>query len=76
MGASQFSDAVTDDSRLVMRVLDEAVQDGAVAINYMQANGLLTDENGQVVGATLTDTADKFLAMWLLRLMRLLRRAV
>ena len=59
LGASQFSDAVTDDSRLVMRVLDEAVQDGAVAINYMQANGLLTDENGQVVGATLTDTANK-----------------
>ena len=59
MGASQFSDAVTDDSRLVMRVLDEAVHDGACAINYLKAESLITNEQGLVVGATLKDTSSK-----------------
>ena len=55
LGASQFSDAVTDDSRLVMRVLDEATHDGAQAINYLKAESLITNEQGLVVGATLID---------------------
>lgn len=59
LGASQFSDAVTDDSRLVMRVLDEAINDGAQAINYLKAESLITNEQGLVVGATLKDTASK-----------------
>ena len=58
LGASQFSDAVTDDSRLVMRVLDEAIHDGAQAINYLKAGSLLTNEQGLVIGAALKDTAD------------------
>ncbi|WP_367106658.1 glycerol-3-phosphate dehydrogenase/oxidase [uncultured Psychrobacter sp.] len=58
LGASQFSDAVTDDSRLVMRVLDEAIHDGAQAINYLKAESLLTNEQGLVVGANLKDTAE------------------
>lgn len=58
LGASQFSDAVTDDSRLVMRVLDEAIHDGAQAINYLKAETLLTNEQGLVIGAALKDTAD------------------
>lgn len=59
LGASQFSDAITDDSRLVMRVLDEAIHDGAHAINYLKAESLITKEQGLVVGATLKDTASK-----------------
>ncbi|MGM8871134.1 glycerol-3-phosphate dehydrogenase/oxidase [Psychrobacter sp. 2Y5] len=59
LGASQFSDAVTDDSRLVMRVLDEAIHDGAHAINYLKAESLITNEQGLVVGANLKDTASK-----------------
>ena len=55
LGASQFSDAVTDDSRLVMRVLNEATHDGAHAINYLKAETLITNEQGLVVGATLID---------------------
>ena len=58
LGASQFSDAVTDDSRLVMRVLDEATHDGAYAINYLKAESLITNEQGLVIGANLKDTAD------------------
>jgi glycerol-3-phosphate dehydrogenase len=59
LGASQFSDAVTDDSRLVMRVLDEAMNDGAQAINYLKAESLITNEQGLVVGATLKDTSSE-----------------
>lgn len=58
LGASQFSDAVTDDSRLVMRVLGEAIHDGAQAINYLKAESLIINEQGLVVGATLKDTAE------------------
>lgn len=59
LGASQFSDAVTDDSRLVMRVLAEAINDGAQAINYLKAESLITNEQGLVVGATLKDTSSE-----------------
>ena len=59
LGASQFSDAVTDDSRLVMRVLAEAIHDGAQAINYLKAETLITNEQGFVVGATLKDTSSE-----------------
>ena len=59
LGASQFSDAVTDDSRLVMRVLDEAIHDGAHAINYLKAESLIKNNQGLVVGATLEDTASQ-----------------
>ncbi len=58
LGASQFSDAVTDDARLVMRVLDEARHDGAQAINYLKAESLLMNEQGLVIGAMLKDTAE------------------
>lgn len=37
LGATQFADAVTDDSRLVMRVLHEAVKAGACCLNYVSA---------------------------------------
>lgn len=59
LGASQFSDAVTDDSRLVMRVLDEAIHGGACAINYLKAESLITDDQGLVVGANLADTSSQ-----------------
>ena len=55
MGGTQFSDAVTDDARLVMRVLHEAMEDGAHCINYCAARSLIRQE-GRVVGAELEDT--------------------
>lgn len=51
-GASWFSDALVDDSRLVMRVLQEAQTDGAVAVNYLRATELLR-AGDQVTGAKL-----------------------
>lgn len=38
VGASEFADAVTDDSRLVMRVLHEARSDGATVLNYVSVS--------------------------------------
>lgn len=52
LGATLFADAVTDDSRLVMRVLHEAVFAGACCINYVSADQILI-ENDKVVGVTL-----------------------
>ena len=52
IGGTQFADAVTDDSRLVIRVLREAQEDGAEVLNYIGVDSLVK-ENGQVVGAQL-----------------------
>lgn len=54
-GASYYTDAVTDDSRLVLRVLQQACTEQGQAINYVAAEGLLQDEHGQVNGVKLRD---------------------
>jgi glycerol-3-phosphate dehydrogenase len=53
-GGFRYEDAQTDDARLTLRVIREAVQAGATAVNYVSAVDLLR-ENGQVVGAKLHD---------------------
>ncbi len=55
LGASQFFDAVTDDARLVLRVLGEARNAGAEALNGMRVIELLR-EAGRVVGVRAEDT--------------------
>ena len=47
-GASYYTDAVTDDARLVLRLLHEALKDGGYASNYVTVDDLLYNENGQV----------------------------
>lgn len=54
MGATRFADAVTDDSRLVMRVLNEAHNDGAVSLNYCQVDSMIK-ENDHVNGVIASD---------------------
>ena len=54
-GASYYTDAVTDDSRLVLRVLQQACAEQGQAINYVAAESLLQDEQGQVNGVKLRD---------------------
>lgn len=49
-GGLQYGDAQTDDARLTLRVIQEAVAAGATALNYARAEGLLRDEAGDVVG--------------------------
>ncbi|GAA0838855.1 glycerol-3-phosphate dehydrogenase/oxidase [Marinobacter szutsaonensis] len=56
-GASLFMDGVTDDARLVLRVLEEARRDGAVCLNYTEARTLRRHE-GRISGIELVDTED------------------
>jgi len=49
IGATEFADAVTDDSRLVMRVLHEARSDGAAVINYVGVCGSVVNTDGVTV---------------------------
>ena len=53
----RYFDAQTDDARLVLRVILEAAQDGALALNYARVEGLLRQSNGRVVGAAVRDVA-------------------
>ncbi len=53
-GASYYTDAVTDDARLVLRVLHAAVAEGGQAINYCRAEELQRD-NGKVTGLRVVD---------------------
>lgn len=54
-GATCFADAVTDDARLVMRVLHDGNCQGGVALNYLRAVNTLKSESQQVTGLTLED---------------------
>ncbi len=53
-GGFRFGDAQTDDARLVLRVLQEAVAAGASALNYAAVTGLVR-ERGTVTGVRLED---------------------
>jgi len=53
-GGFRYGDAQTDDARLVLRVIREAVAAGGVALNYAAAEELLR-EGGRVVGVRLVD---------------------
>jgi glycerol-3-phosphate dehydrogenase len=56
-GGYRYFDAQTDDSRLVLRVLREAVRQGGTAINYVRARSLLRTADGKVRGVVLEDRA-------------------
>lgn len=57
-GSVRYTDAKTDDARLVLRVLDEARAHGAVACNYVTVQSLVRD-GGKVHGALLRDERSK-----------------
>lgn len=50
-----YYDAQTDDARLTIRVLQEAVMSGGIALNYARASALLRNQHHQVCGIDLTD---------------------
>ena len=56
-GGYLYYDAAMDDSRIVLRVIREAVQAGGTALNYVRAESLLRDNRGQVCGVALRDLA-------------------
>ncbi len=47
IGATRFADAVTDDCRLVLRVLQESERDGATLLNYAAATNVIKT-NGHI----------------------------
>lgn len=51
-----YTDAETDDARLVLRVLREAARAGATVLNYAEATALLR-EGDRVTGATIRDAS-------------------
>ncbi|NIS80138.1 MAG: FAD-dependent oxidoreductase, partial [Anaerolineales bacterium] len=56
-GGFRYIDAQTDDARLVLRVIREAVRDGGTAINYARAEALQCNRAGQVRGVVVRDQA-------------------
>lgn len=61
-GGFQYGDAQTDDARLVLRLLREAVAGGGTALNYARVEGLVRDATGEVVGVRLRDCESGSLA--------------
>ena len=53
----RYFDAQTDDARLVLRVLQEALDDGAHALNYARVEGFLRNSRQKVCGVSVTDLA-------------------
>ena len=60
-GGGLFYDALTDDARLVLDVLESAHRAGALVANHREVTGLVRD-GGRVVGAEVTDrlTGEQF----------------
>jgi len=54
VGGIEYLDAVTDDARLVLRVLREGAAAGGVALSYVRVEALV-QEGGRVVGAEMRD---------------------
>lgn len=54
-GAFVYPDARTDDARLVLRVIGEALADGGRALHYARVDALCRDGQGQVCGVSLHD---------------------
>lgn len=57
LGGYRYFDAQTDDARLVLRVIQEGVRDGGVALNYARVEKLLTGSDGRVCGVAFSDQA-------------------
>ncbi len=55
VGGMRYTDAKTDDARLVLRVLKEAESHGGQALNYVAVQSLLRDGQ-RIQGAIVTDT--------------------
>jgi glycerol-3-phosphate dehydrogenase len=56
-GGYRYFDAITDDARLVLRVIQEATQEGGTALNYARVIELLHDRQDQVCGVVVQNQA-------------------
>lgn len=55
LGGYRYFDALTDDARLVYRVIREGVLLGGIALNYAKVENLLRSREGLVTGVTFRD---------------------
>lgn len=58
LGGILFYEYRTDDARLTIEVIKEAVSRGAIAVNYMEAISFIY-KNGRIAGAVSTDKINK-----------------
>lgn len=54
-GAVSYSDAITDDSRLVSRVIGEGESFGGLAINYVKAQKIIRGAEGELTGLEISN---------------------
>ncbi|SDG14539.1 homodimeric glycerol 3-phosphate dehydrogenase (quinone) [Paenibacillus sp. cl6col] len=57
LGGGYYVEYRTDDARLTIEVMKEAVRNGAMALNYMKVDSFLY-ENGKIVGVRVIDQLD------------------
>lgn len=57
-GGFQFFDAITDDARLVLRVIREGITSGGTALNYVSVTNLLK-KNNRVCGVTVVPEGEE-----------------
>ncbi|MDI6893472.1 MAG: glycerol-3-phosphate dehydrogenase/oxidase [Bacillota bacterium] len=55
LGGFRYRDALTDDARLVLRVIREGVKAGGAALNYASVEELRRPRSGRVEGLTVRD---------------------
>lgn len=55
-GGFHFFDAQVDDSRLVLRLINESVAHGACALNYTSVTEIIRNPAGAITGVALQDT--------------------
>lgn len=54
-GGGLYIEYRTDDARLTIEVIKQAVAHGAICLNYLQANGFTYNKQGKINGVVLTD---------------------
>ncbi|RXJ00736.1 glycerol-3-phosphate dehydrogenase/oxidase [Anaerobacillus alkaliphilus] len=54
-GSGVYVEYKTDDARLTLEVMKEAVVRGALAVNYAKVDGFIYDENKKVIGVKVID---------------------
>lgn len=60
-GAYLYYDAVVDDSRLVLRLIQESAASGGLALNYAKVSSLLRGKTGEVCGVAVEDRSGQSL---------------
>ncbi len=58
-GGFHFFDAQVDDARLVLRLIDESVACGAIALNYTSVTDITRNAQGTATGVVVQDTETK-----------------